>query len=119
MSGRGQKPPWGQVRSNVRFARKQTSIDDRQGRYPGDCRHSRNGIYGMSALCPQSALTPANLITLAHFSVSSVMSLPKSLGEPGSIVPPRSARRAFILGSARAALISRLSLSTFSVGVFL
>ena len=32
--------------------------------------------------------------------------------------PPRSASRAFILGSARAALISLLSLSTISAGVF-
>ena len=58
-------------------------------------------------------------ITLAHFSVSSAMSLPKSAGEPASTVPPRSASRALILGSARAALISLLSLSTISAGVFL
>jgi hypothetical protein len=58
-------------------------------------------------------------ITLPHFSVSSAMSLPKSLGEPGSTVPPRSARRALILGSARPALISLLSLLTISAGVFL
>jgi hypothetical protein len=43
---------------------------------------------------------------LAHFSVSSAMSLPKSGGEPGSTVPPKSASRALIWGSARAALIS-------------
>src|SRR5262249_27285090 len=78
------------------------------------------GGYGIStADQPQSALMLRARITLPHFSVSSAMSLPKSLDEPGSIVPARSARRAFILGSARAALISRLSLSTFSVGVFL
>ena len=34
-------------------------------------------------------------------------------------MPPRSASRAFILGSARAALISLLSLSMISAGVFL
>src|SRR5438445_11182459 len=45
-------------------------------------------------------------ITLPHFSVSSAMSLLKSAGEPVSGVPPRSASRALILGSARAALIS-------------
>jgi hypothetical protein len=45
------------------------------------------------------------------------MSLPKSAGEPGSAVAPHSASRAFILGSARAALISLLSLSTISAGV--
>jgi len=60
----------------------------------------------------QSALMPANLTTLPHFSVSSAMSLPKSADEPGSAVAPHSASRAFVLGSARAALISVLSLST-------
>src|SRR6516165_839720 len=40
MSVEGQKRPWCHVGSNVRFVRKQTSIDGRQGRYPGDCRHS-------------------------------------------------------------------------------
>src|SRR5438128_1743929 len=60
---------------------------------------------------------PANLITLPHFSVSSVISLPKSPGEPRSRVPPNSASRALILGSVRTALISLLSLSTISAGV--
>jgi hypothetical protein len=64
-------------------------------------------------------LDAGGLITLPHFSVSSAMSLPKSADDPGSGVPPRSARRALILGSARAALTSLLSLSTISVGVFL
>ena len=45
------------------------------------------------------------------------MSLPKSAGEPGSAVAPHSASRAFVLGSARAALTSMLSLSTNSTGV--
>jgi hypothetical protein len=67
----------------------------------------------------QSALAPENLTTLPHFSVSSAISLLKSAGEPGSTVPPRSASRAFIFGSARPALISLLSFSTISVGVFL
>ena len=40
-----------------------------------------------------SALMFAARITLPHFSVSSAMCLPKSLGEPGSTVPPRSATR--------------------------
>src|SRR5262249_21100427 len=65
----------------------------------------------------QFALAPENLTTLAHFSVSSAISLPKSAGEPASTVPPRSASLAFILGSARAALTSVLSLSTISAGV--
>src|SRR5262249_8794010 len=66
-----------------------------------------------------SALMLADLITLPHFSVSSAMCLPKSAGEPRRTVPARSARRAFILGSSRAALISLLSLSMISDGVFL
>ena len=61
---------------------------------------------------------PAARITLAHFSVSSAMSFPKSAGEPGSTVPPKSARRAFISGSVSAALISLFSLSTISAGGF-
>ena len=60
---------------------------------------------------------PAARITFAHFSLSSTTSFPKSAGEPGSTVPPRSASRAFTLGSASAALISLLSLSTISAGV--
>src|SRR5262245_51197700 len=77
----------------------------------GDCRHSRNGPYGISTVDqPQSALMLRARITLPHFSVSSAMSLPKSAGEPASTVPPRSARWAFMLGSSRAALISLLSL---------
>ena len=80
--------------------------------------NSLNGLYGIStADRPHSALMPADLITLAHFSVSSAMNLPKSAGEPASTVPPRSASRALILGSARAALIPLLSLSTISTGV--
>src|SRR5262245_52019128 len=50
-----------------------------------------------------SGLMLAVRITLPHFSVSSAMWLPKSVGEPGDTVPPRSASLAFILGSARAA----------------
>src|SRR6185437_2382599 len=60
----------------------------------------------------------AALITLPHFSVSSAMSLPKSAGEPPSTVPSRLASRALNFGSASAALISLLSLSTISAGVF-
>src|SRR5262245_63655202 len=65
----------------------------------------------MSALLrPQSALMPANFTTLPHFSVSSAISLPKSAGEPGSPLPPKSASRSLILGLPRLALISLLSL---------
>ena len=56
-------------------------------------------------------------MTSPHFSVSSATSLPKSAGESASTSPPRSARRALILGSARPALISLLSFSTISAGV--
>src|SRR5262249_28025574 len=78
--------------------------------------NSRNGIYGISH---QSALIPANFTTLAHFSVSSAISLPNSADDPSSATPPRSPRRAFILGSSRARLSSWLSLSASSAGVFL
>ena len=71
----------------------------------------------------RARITPASMlaarITLAHFSVSSAINLPKSAGEPVSTTPPASASRALTLGSASAALISLLSLSTISVGVFL
>src|SRR5262249_61758349 len=55
---------------------------------------------------------------LPHFLVSSASSLPKSAGEPGSTIVPTSANDALILGSARAALTSELSLATISTGVF-
>src|SRR5262245_61066762 len=78
------------------------------------------GGYGISAFSPpHSALIPVNFTTLPHFSVSSAMSLPKSAGESASTSPPRSARRALILGSARPALISLFSFSTISAGVAL
>src|SRR6516165_3936343 len=46
----------------------------------------------------KSSSAPENLTTLPHFSVSSAMSSPKSVGKPGSTVPPKSANRAFIFG---------------------
>ena len=61
-------------------------------------------------------------ITLPHFSVSWLRSLPKSAGEPGRTVPPNSASRALILGSARPALTSRFSFSMMcfrELGIFL
>ena len=58
-------------------------------------------------------------ITSAHFAVSSAISFPKSAGEPKRTVLPSSTTLALIFGSARAALISMLSLSTISVEVFL
>ena len=84
----------------------------------GHCRHSPNGrLWNVGAtMKAYSALMLAARITLPHFSVSSAMSLPKSAGEPASAMPPRSARCAFNLGSARPALISLLSFSTISAG---
>src|SRR5262245_16335478 len=64
-----------------------------------------------------SGLMFAARITLPHFSVSAATKLPKSEGEPAITVPPRPASRALSWGSARAALISLLSLLTISAGV--
>ena len=61
-----------------------------------------------------SGLILAARITLAHFSVSSAMNLLKPAGDNANTVPPKSAIRAFSLGSARPALISLLSLSMSS-----
>src|SRR5262249_49326070 len=87
----------------------------------GRCRHSRNGrLWNVGAtMTAYSALMLAARITLPHFSVSFAISLPKSAGEPGSAVAPHSASRAFIWGSAGAALPSVLSFATISAGVFL
>src|SRR5262249_41491616 len=66
-----------------------------------------------------SPLMPAARMTFVHFSVSPAMNLAKSPGDPPKIRQPRSARRCFVRGSARPALISLLSLSTISAGVSL
>src|SRR5437870_173616 len=79
----------------------------------------RLGVGGVLDQLDPSGLMPANLTTLRHFSVSAAMSLAKSAGDPGSIAPPVSTSRAFILGSANAALISWLSLAMITVGVLL
>jgi hypothetical protein len=68
---------------------------------------------------PYSGLMLDARMTLPHFSVSSAMCLPKSAGEPPNGVAPRSASRACILGSDRAALISLLRVSITSAGVLL
>src|SRR5215471_4281624 len=87
---------------------------------PRGCDFAERTLWNIGPGLPgHSGLMPADLITLPHFSVSSAISLAKSAGEPGRTVAPRSASRAVILGSARAALISLLSLSTISIGVFL
>src|SRR4029079_5550520 len=88
-----------------------------------DYRYERSigrRVARLSDMCrDHSALMPAARTTLAHFSASSTMSFPKLAGEPGSMMPPKSASRAFILGSESPALIALLSLSTISPGVFL
>src|SRR5271166_2449529 len=81
------------------------------------CWQSQNGSYGISARPDHSGLMLAARITLPHFSVSFAMSLPKSDGDPASGVPPKSRRRALILGSASPALICPLSLLMISAGV--
>src|SRR5215831_5627183 len=78
-----------------------------------------NGIYGNVPVGGHFGLMFAALITLPHFSVSSAMNFPKSVGDPIKTVAPRSAKRALILGSARPELISLLSLSMIAAGVFL
>src|SRR6516225_1539705 len=77
--------------------------------------------YGISVglWADQSGFAPENFTTFAHFLVSSMRSLPKSMGEMGSTLEPSSAYRALILESASPALISRLSLSIISGGVLL
>src|SRR5262249_57295958 len=78
---------------------------------------SRDLRHGAAA-CGHSGLSPVNFTTLPHFSVSSAMSRPNAEGEPASGSPPISANFAVIMGSLSAALISRLSLSMTSTGVF-
>src|SRR5262249_45286830 len=90
-------------------------------RGPRSCHEptfSPNGRYGIS-WAAYSGLMLAVRTTLPHFSVSSAMSLPKSVVEPTSGVLPKSASCALIFGSASAVLISLLSLSMTSVGVLL
>src|SRR5262245_57441564 len=102
---------------------KRTCADSRD-MSPNDRKRTSGGIrvsgdYGIlgALVLDQSGFAPENMTTLAHFSVSATIILPKSSGEPASVMPPRSAKRAFNLGSASPALISLLSLSTISAGV--
>src|SRR5262245_60272588 len=75
--------------------------------------------YSAGIASDHSALMPADLITFAHFSVSAAMCLPNSVGGPPNGVAPRSASRACILASDRAALIALLRVSITSAGVLL
>src|SRR5215471_11497870 len=81
-------------------------------------RFRRTGVTEYLDGPDHSGLMWAARITFPHFSVSSVMSVLKSADEPPRIIPPRSTSCVFSLGSARPALISLLSLSTISAGVF-
>ena len=67
---------------------------------------------------PYPALILADRITLPHFSISATMYLPNSAGVIGIGALPSSASRALRVGSERPALISRLSFSMISAGVF-
>src|SRR5262249_6377283 len=80
---------------------------------------SLNGRYGIfrRGRADHSDLMPANLITFPHFSVSAAMKFVNSAGELANTADPKSEIRALIFGSARATLISLLSLSTISAGV--
>src|SRR5262249_680644 len=62
---------------------------------------------------------PANLITLLHLSASSDISFPKAADVIGIGSAPKANSRAFIVRSARIALISLLSLSMIAAGVSL
>src|SRR5215813_637021 len=84
-----------------------------------DSSSEEYGIRSKRQLSVHSGLMLAARTTLAHFSVSAAMSLAKSAGEPARIVPPSSASRALIFGSATPAFNSLLSLSMISAGVFL
>src|SRR5262245_22301884 len=81
-------------------------------------RHSPNGTL-WNASWDHSGLILAVRMTFAHFSVSSAMNLAKSAAKPPNAMPPSSASRAFVVGSASAALIPWLSLSKISAGVAL
>src|SRR5450759_5245336 len=65
-----------------------------------------------------STCAPADLTTFSHFSVSAAIILPKASGVEISGSPPRSIRRALMVGSASTALISAFSFPMISGGVF-
>src|SRR6267142_5808684 len=78
---------------------------------------ARGRLYNHFRSWTHAGLMLAARIAFAHFSVSSAMNLPKPAGDSANTVPPKSAIRAFSLGSARPALISLLSLSMTPTGV--
>src|SRR5262249_58139376 len=80
---------------------------------------NRNPLARIAERGRYAALRPAVCTTLVHRSISAATNLAKSAGDPPNSRQPRSARRCRVLGSARPALISLLSLSTISGGVSL
>src|SRR5215469_4275673 len=82
------------------------------------CRRAAEGRDELASL-HSITLMPADLITLAHLSVSSAMNFANPADVNGIGSTPRSASRAFDLGSARAAVIALLSLLMISAGVLL
>src|SRR5262245_65456946 len=71
------------------------------------CRFRRTGGYGISTTRVDQAYSDLMLaarITLAHFSISSAMSLPQSLGEPARRSLPMAANAAWRLRSVRRGL---------------
>src|SRR5579871_6428270 len=72
---------------------------------------------GLMASTAYSIDAPENRTAFAHFSVSDAITLPKSAGVPVIGMPPRSASRSFILGSASASLTVLLIFSMILAGV--
>src|SRR5262245_20713640 len=86
---------------------------------PGEDQGLALRFYGiLLGLSRQFASMLAGRITLPHFLVSAAMCLPNSADEPGSTVKPRSSYFALMSGRASPALISLLSSSTISAGIF-
>src|SRR5436305_3504888 len=91
---------------------RQADLSDRECRpaaIPGIERNDFGGLHSIFA--------PANSTTFFHLSVSDCTTAPKPSGVTMIGMPPSSATRCFIAGSARISLTSLLSLSTISSGV--
>src|SRR5215467_3983655 len=83
-------------------------------------RSAGRALWNLGWVFPRSFhLDACELYNLAPLFNSSVMNLPNALGAIGISAPPKAARCALIVGVASPALISLLSVSTISVGVFL
>src|SRR6516162_4193964 len=85
---------------------------------PSFSPNGRYGIFGRDRV-GSLRLDAGGLDHFRPLLGSAAMCLPKSVGEPPNGVAPRSASRACILGSDRAALIALLSVSITSAGVLL